>query len=131
MRIGTDIIEIDRIRQAYHRNPRIARKILSSQEYETFQLKMPGQQLTFLTGRFCAKEAYSKALGTGFRGPLKMSDIWIDNDSLGRPKLLQGPVIDGVDLSISHSKTVAMATCIIDMEEARLQSLLKEKGIYQ
>lgn len=128
MHLGTDIIEVDRIRQAYDRNPRIASKILSPQEYETFQLKSSGQQITFLAGRFCAKEAYAKALGTGFVGPLKMSDIWIDNDALGRPQLIQGPVTEGVTLSISHSHTVAMATCIIEMKETNLQRILREKG---
>lgn len=128
MRLGTDIIEINRMRQVYQRNPRIVHKILSSEELQVFQNKTESQQITFLAGRFCAKEAYSKALGTGFIPPLRMSDIWIGQDKLGGPQLMGGPIIDSVLISISHSHTVATATCIIDLPDDLIRQRLLEEG---
>ena len=129
MGLGTDIIEIERIKQAYARNPQIIRKILSPKELEFFELLQNEQrQIEFLAGRFCVKEAYSKALGTGLIHPLKMAGISVLNDKTGRPVLSQGPILDSVLLSISHSHSVAMATCLIDLSENEIKQSLLEKG---
>ena len=128
MRLGTDIIEIDRIIKAYQKNTNIAQKILSDQEFMYFKAHSHAQKMTFLAGRFCAKEAYSKALGTGFSGPLKMEAISIMNNQHGAPILLQGPVVEGVKISISHSQTIVMATCLIEKSDREIEDILREKG---
>lgn len=128
MRLGTDIIELERIREAYIRNPQISHKILSPREVEYFATLKENRKIEFLAGRFCAKEAYSKALGTGLIHPLKMAGISILNDAGGQPRLIQGPIMEAVLLSISHSQSVAMATCLIDLSENEIKQYLLEKG---
>lgn len=128
MRIGTDIIEIERIEAAAHRSPLIVSQILSPQEkalYETFAY---GRQMEFLAGRFAAKEAYAKALGVGVNSKVQMKAIDIQYTTFGSPILVAGPIIDGVQLSISHSKTTALAMCVIDLTEDRIRALLEERG---
>ena len=66
MWIGCDIVNIDRIKDPY----KIARRILSEQEYEQFSNYSSNRQKEFLAGRFAAREAIIKALPI----PLKLKD---------------------------------------------------------
>ncbi|MBF6979293.1 holo-ACP synthase [Tuanshanicoccus lijuaniae] len=117
MRLGTDIIEIQRIAAACERNADFPDKILSDAEKALFDEMPATRQVEFLAGRFSAKEAYAKALGTGL-GRLKFKDISILPDALGRPVLQNGPVIEEVLVSISHCRTFATATVIINSKDA-------------
>ena len=84
--IGTDIVKISRIKEAYDRHKnRFAEKILRPAELNIFQEKQ--QSISYLAKRFAAKEAASKALGTGI-GSISWQDIEIRNDSSGAPILL-------------------------------------------
>ncbi|MGO4937454.1 holo-ACP synthase [Fundicoccus sp. Sow4_H7] len=123
MRIGTDIIEIDRIAGAYERNERFAAKILTEEELEIFNQLTGRRQMSFLAGRFSAKEAYSKALRTGI-GKLKFTDISILASENGVPYLDKAPLIEGVDLSISHSRDNAIATVIINLGDNQIDQML-------
>ncbi|MBJ7019257.1 holo-ACP synthase, partial [Vibrio cholerae] len=84
--LGTDIAEIERVEKALARSGEsFARRILSDVEFEQFQsLK---QQARFLAKRFAAKEAASKALGTGIAQGVTFQDFTISNNELGKPLL--------------------------------------------
>lgn len=85
--LGTDIAEIERIEKALGRSGEpFARRILSEDEMAKFsQLKQQGR---YLAKRFAAKEAASKALGTGIAQGVTFHDFTVSNDELGKPVLM-------------------------------------------
>lgn len=118
--IGTDIVEIERIMQAIDRNTKFIQKVLSEEEID---LGADGNlKPEFVAGRFAAKEAVSKALGTGFRS-FGFKDIVIINDELGKPVVsLKGKAKDAlsnygdykIHISISHERKNAIAFVVIE-----------------
>ena len=72
--VGTDICDVRRIRASVERHgERFARKILSDGEMKTWQersARWPDRGVSYLATRFSAKEAFSKAIGTGMRMPM-------------------------------------------------------------
>lgn len=121
MRVGTDIISIDRIRQAVIRQPQFARKVLSDSEYAQYEQFTQTRQMEFLAGRFCAKEAYVKALHTGI-GKIQFADISIVANNMGAPVIEKAPITDGVHVSISHCREYATATVVIETPEDELRA---------
>lgn len=121
-RVGTDILEIERFSKVINRRPGIREKIFTQNELEYCDLRSRPSQ--HLAARFCAKEAFAKALGTGIKD-FNMRDIEVLNGSSGKPKLIMskriielfgpGHILD-VDLSISHSDLFAIAVVIIEFE---------------
>jgi len=116
--LGIDIIEVDRIEHAVNKNERFLTRNFTEKEIEYFNKK--GGKFTSIAGNFAAKEAISKALGTGFRG-FNFSDIEILRDELGRPivNLYNGADKKAKELgitefmiSISHTHIYAVANCI-------------------
>jgi holo-[acyl-carrier protein] synthase len=82
--IGTDIVESSRIAQSLDRfGERFARRILTDCEWSEYNLS--SKPIIFLASRFAAKEALSKAMGTGLRHPVNLNNITITHDSLGKP----------------------------------------------
>jgi holo-[acyl-carrier protein] synthase len=117
--IGTDIIEIERIEGVLQRYPdRFLDRILTGKEKEYCQKYV--FSTPHVAGRFAAKEAVSKALGSGFREGFTFHDIEILNDIHGKPVVTLSPrLMERFDnpkilLSISHSKEFATATAIWD-----------------
>ena len=120
--IGTDIVEVKRIREALSRHGiALAKKILTSQELITY--KGTKAKENFLAKRFAAKEAFAKALGTGMRFPVNFKSIEIIHDSLGKPKiktipkltlLVKSHKIKHCHLSISDEKNIAAAFVILE-----------------
>lgn len=117
--LGCDIIEISRIRKAIERHKnKIIEHLFTPFEME-HALRFTDPSFHF-AGRFAAKEAVLKALGTGLSGNLSWHDIEIRNDPKGKPEVflseaLKKRVPSGIfHLSISHSKEYAMATAIIE-----------------
>lgn len=85
--IGTDIVAVSRIKKIWERfGDAFARRILTQGELEEFQkTSLP---IPFLAKRYAAKEAVSKAIGTGFRpDSFWLTDIGVQNDALGKPHL--------------------------------------------
>lgn len=120
--IGVDIVEIRRIKEAMERNDNFINKLFNKEEIE--YLKLRGFRPEYAAGRFAAKEAVSKALGTGFRG-FGFKDIVIDRTALGKPiALLKGKAnliakelgSGGykINISISHGEDSAIAYVIIE-----------------
>lgn len=84
--IGTDIVAIKRLQGMWERHgERIAEKLLAPQEMAAFE--RASDKGRFLAKRFAAKEAFSKALGTGIRPPATLPAIAIVHDELGKPQL--------------------------------------------
>ena len=120
--IGTDIVEVKRIREALNKyGIALAKKILTSQELLIYK-KIEGKE-NFLAKRFAAKEAFAKALGTGMRSPVNFKSIEIIHDLLGKPKiktvpeltiLMKSHNIKHCHLSISDEKNIAAAFVILE-----------------
>ena len=80
--IGVDIIENKRIKNSI-RNHKFKDRIYSPKELK--QSILSKDKVKYFSKRFAAKEAFAKALGTGFRNNLNFKDIEIINDKLGKP----------------------------------------------
>lgn len=113
--IGIDIIELDRIKKSLQRNQRIIERILTPKERKYFdQLLKERRKIEFLAGRFAAKEAFAKAVGTGI-GKLSFQHIHILPNDKGAPIIeVEGYESFTLWLSISHSKEYAIAQVIIE-----------------
>jgi len=82
--IGTDIVEVERIKNLSSIS-KFAKKILSQNELNTFNSLNKDQQIYFLSKQFAAKEAISKALGTGIGHEISLKNIEILRDEKGKP----------------------------------------------
>ncbi|GAE93551.1 holo-[acyl-carrier protein] synthase [Gracilibacillus boraciitolerans JCM 21714] len=117
--IGIDIVELNRIRMILERHPKFIDRILTKTEKSTyFKLATKKRKIEYLAGRFAAKEAFSKAWGTGI-GKLRFADIEITNNQTGAP-ILKTNVLNNEKcfISISHSEQYAIAQVIIESESA-------------
>ncbi|MEM7175982.1 MAG: holo-ACP synthase [Chlamydiota bacterium] len=115
--VGIDIIEIARIEKAFNRHKdRFCAKIFTEQELN-YCLKYPRPAPT-LAGRFAAKEAIAKALGTGIGHKLSWLDMEVFHGEDGQPQVRFSLRIQNrlkqphVLLSISHCKAHATAIAI-------------------
>ena len=88
--IGTDIVRIKRIEELYNNyREKFVEKILTNLEIEKFNsFAVKRRKISYLAKRFAAKEAFVKALGTGFRGEINFNNIGVLNNKLGKPKML-------------------------------------------
>lgn len=112
--IGIDIIEIARIDQAAS-NPRFIDRLLTvSEQADYHQLNTRSRQVEFLAGRWAAKEAYAKALGTGIGSQCSWLDISLSYAPSGQVTI-QSPHFKGATfLSISHSRHYAVAQVVLE-----------------
>lgn len=116
--LGTDIIEVSRINEAIrHHHNRFLERVFTEEEKEYCQ-KYANASLHF-AGRFAAKEAIFKALGTGLQKHIRWHDASIIPDDYGKPVvhlskhlLTLFPQIH-ILVSISHTEHYAMATAIV------------------
>lgn len=111
--IGLDIIELSRIKEAMDRSEKFQNRILTKKELHVFNELSDSRKVEFLAGRFAAKEAFSKARGTGIRKDCTFGQIEILNDPLGKPILyFDGEEVNGF-VSITHSREYAAAQVIL------------------
>ncbi|EKN71028.1 4'-phosphopantetheinyl transferase [Neobacillus bataviensis LMG 21833] len=110
--IGIDIIELSRVREIIARQSKFVERILTINEKSKFETLTEARKVEFLAGRFAAKEAFSKAMGTGIGKELSFLDIEIGTDGFGKPFIVK-PGIQA-HLSISHSREYAVAQVIIE-----------------
>jgi holo-[acyl-carrier protein] synthase len=122
--VGTDVVEIGRIAKALERfGERFARRVLCEPELKRFaRHRLPAN---YLAKRFAAKEAFTKALGTGIHAPANWHGVWVTNLKSGKPvleftpalqQLLQQRKIAHAHVSLSDEKGVAFATVILECE---------------
>jgi holo-[acyl-carrier protein] synthase len=121
--IGVDIIQNKRIKASI-RNHKFKDRIFSSKELKLSSYSK--NKIGFFSKRFAAKEAFAKALGTGFRNNLNFKDIEIMNDKLGKPYYAKTKKIINIIrkefrvknfncfLSISDEKEYSTAFAIIE-----------------
>ncbi len=120
--IGVDIIENKRIEKSI-KNRNFKKRIYSSKEL--MESEKINNKVAFFSKRFAAKEAFSKALGTGFRVNLNFKDIEVTNDKMGKPYYVKNKKITKLIqrryktkkfncfLSISDEKKYSTAFAII------------------
>jgi holo-[acyl-carrier protein] synthase len=121
--IGVDIVEIRRIKRAMERSLSFLDRVFDSEEID--YLKSRNLRPEFAAGRFAAKEAVVKAMGTGFRG-FDIRDVVIERMPSGKPYVvLKGKakeIAEGFGkykfhLSISHGEDDAIAYAIMEVED--------------
>ena len=109
--LGTDIVEISRIRRIEENDNRLSKRILSEEELKYYTtIKSDARKFQYLAGRYAVKEAYSKALGTGIGARISFKEIICLNDDVGKPYLAND---HQALVSISHTDAYATATVVI------------------
>ena len=119
MKVGVDLIEIERIRRALERYPRFRERCFTAAE-QAYCESRPNPAQSY-AGRFAGKEAVGKALGFG----VARTFAWLDVEIAGRPKpsvKLTGRVArwaqeigaGAIDLSMTHSRELANAVAVVE-----------------
>lgn len=118
--LGTDIVEIRRIREAYERHAsRFAQRILTPRELG--RLRLLRDPVPYLAGRFAAKESILKVLGTGLAEGIGWRQLHVVREPSGAPTVfLSGPALDRarrlglgrILVSIAHGRDHAVAQSI-------------------
>ncbi|MGH3022147.1 MAG: holo-ACP synthase [Gaiellaceae bacterium] len=118
MKVGLDVIEIERVREALERYPRFRERCFT--EAERAYCDSRANPAQHYAARFAGKEAVGKALGFG----VARAFAWKDVEIAGRPKpsvTLSGKVeawsqrvgAGALDLSMTHSRGIAAAVCVV------------------
>ena len=122
--IGIDVVEpqrIERLRDKY--GERFARRVLTPLEWPGYL--RAARPVLFLANRFAAKEAFSKAMGTGFRYPVTLQCISVVQNAAGKPSLDFHPNLERLiksrgivrhHLTISDERALACACVVIEAE---------------
>lgn len=120
--IGVDLVEAARIeRMLATWGGRFAARILHASEQRAFEES--ARPVWFLANRFAAKEAFSKALGTGLRYPCTLHAISLSSDAVGKPAFafhgplpdyLAGRSITACHVSLSHEKGLVCAMVVLE-----------------
>jgi holo-[acyl-carrier protein] synthase len=122
--IGTDIVEVARIEASIQQfGDDFAKRILAEGELTSYlESRIKAR---FLAKRFAAKEAFSKALGTGLRAPATFQNIAVSHDDLGKPLLVLAPELQALlksknitqmHISISDEKNLAAAFVVLETD---------------
>ncbi|MGE0386893.1 MAG: holo-ACP synthase [Gammaproteobacteria bacterium] len=125
--IGVDIVEVARIRSGFARfGMRLARRILAEEELALFERARNAEK--FLAMRFAAKEAASKALGTGFRRGVSPGRIAVRHAPSGKPSLAFSPALAPLlaelevgdsHVSMADEREYAIAYVVLERQAAR------------
>lgn len=110
---GIDIEELASIQNAVEKRKGFAQRVLTDKEMERFASLKGRRQVEFLAGRWSAKEAFSKAMGTGI-GKLGFQDLEVLNNERGAPYFSKSPFSGKVWLSISHTDQFVTASVILE-----------------
>ena len=118
--LGTDLVEVERMAKSIE-NIAFKEKVFSKLEIMYCESRV--NKAESYAARFAGKEAFFKALGTGWRGAMGFNEVEISNDELGKPsinllgeaaKIIAERNIKTIHLSLSHTKSMAMATVILE-----------------
>ncbi len=120
--IGIDVVEPHRIARLLEKyGERFAHRVLTQHERQGYARS--ANPILFVANRFAAKEAFSKAMGTGFRYPVTLQCISVVQDRRGKPslefhanlaRLVAAEGITSHHLSISDEKSVACAFVVLE-----------------
>ena len=118
---GIDIIEVSRIQKVLERDIGFKEKIFTKGEIDYCEEKKNKYQ--HYAARFSAKEAFLKAIGTGWRFGIKFGDIEVYHDEFGKPlirlygkadELVRENGISTMHVSLSHLKEMATAVVVLE-----------------
>jgi holo-[acyl-carrier protein] synthase len=122
--VGTDLVEIPRVERALARfGLRFAQRILCEPELRRFRAH--AKPAAYLAKRFAAKEAFTKALGTGIHAPANWHGVWVSNLRSGKPQLeytarlaalLETRGIRRSHLTLADERGIASATVILECD---------------
>ena len=122
--VGTDLVEIPRVERALARfGMRFAQRILCEPELRRFRAH--AKPAAYLAKRFAAKEAFTKALGTGIHAPANWHGVWVSNLRSGKPQLeysarlaalLETRGIRRSHLTLADERGIASATVILECD---------------
>ena len=124
--IGTDICDIRRIRASLARHgERFAEKILSDGELATWRdrsARWPDRGVSYLATRFSAKEAFSKAIGTGMRRPMTWRNCEIAKAASGKPEIVLHGALKvwfeaqqlSVHITVTDETDYAASFCVVE-----------------
>lgn len=110
---GIDIEALASIQNAVEKREGFAQRVLTEKEMERFSSLKGRRQVEYLAGRWSAKEAFSKAIGTGI-GKLGFQDLEVLNNERGAPYFSKSPFSGKVWLSISHTDQFVTASVILE-----------------
>ena len=119
--IGVDIIEVQRVKRLLEGDRRFAERLFTAAEIAYCRGKHYSAQ--HYAARFTAKEAFFKALGSGWRDGMGWHEVEVVNDKLGKPSLrLRGKArerfaalkLKRLHLSISHTREHAVALVVVE-----------------
>ena len=119
--VGIDIIEVHRVEKISKKDDKFVKKIFTQTEIDYCRKFKNGSQN--FAGRFAVKEAFLKAMGTGWSNGLKFNEIETVNDQLGKPEIfLYGRTkeffrehnLKFSHVSIAHLKDYATAVVVIE-----------------
>lgn len=123
--IGTDIVSVKRIEKSLQKKEF---ETLVFTPFESSYCRGEGSGIQSFAGRFAAKEALFKALGTGWAGDLKFNEVEVFNDELGKPLFrfrgetlaaMEAMLPCAIHLSISHTAEFATAYVVIESGDSR------------
>ena len=127
--IGIDLVDIFRINKILEKYPeQFAKRVLGKRELGTYEkilfsdLRPKEKANRFIAKRFAAKEAVSKAFGTGLRGQVSFKAIEVLNDKLGKPYVVLSPLKDKatlpyfkkIHISLTDENNFAQAIAILE-----------------
>ena len=122
--IGVDIIENRRVKKSIL-NKKFVSRIFSNSEIN--DSKKSVNKAGFFSKRFAAKEAFSKALGTGFRNGLNFKDISIVNDRFGKPFIKKSNKINNFMKKKFKTKKINILLSISDEKKHSVAFVILEK----
>jgi holo-[acyl-carrier protein] synthase len=120
--IGTDITDVARIKRAYEDyGDRFLKRVFTQTEVDYCE-GFAATKFVHYAARFAAKEAFSKAIGTGIRDGFSLHSVSIRNEASGKPVVeLHGLMLERwgqyiVHVSLSHTADVALAVVILEAQ---------------
>lgn len=112
--LGIDLVDIARIQDLATRKPDFLLKILTEREQAQLD-KFKGKHVyEFIADRWSAKEAYSKAFGTGIGREVSWLDLELLNNEAGRPEFVKHPFDGHAHVSITHTDSMVMTEVILE-----------------
>ncbi len=122
--VGTDLCDIGRIERALARfGDKFARRVLVASEFERFRRHR--KPAAYLAKRFAAKEAFSKAMGTGIHFPVNWHNVWVENARSGKPSLKFSRPLAALlkrrgvaEVHVSLTDEIGMASAFVVLEGA-------------
>ncbi len=121
--IGIDVIQPHRVARLLEKyGERFVQRVLTPLERPRYEKTK--RHVLFLANRFAAKEAFSKAMGTGFRYPVTLQCISVIQNSAGKPslefndplaELVKSRGINGHHLTISDESNLACACVVLEI----------------